>query len=91
MIVAASRGALRCVQILLAYGADSCATEFLPSAVHPGQMHSPVKRKTAIEVTSPFPEVVEALQTAIYAAEATEKNPAEPSHGTTHRLQNCTL
>ena len=38
IIVAASRGALRCVQILLAYGADPCATEFLPSAVHPGQM-----------------------------------------------------
>ena len=44
---------------------------------------SPVRRKTAREVASPFPEVVEALQTAIYAAGA-EKNPTEPSHGTTH-------
>ena len=55
IIVAASRGALRCVQVLLAYGADPCATEYLPSAVHPEQMFSPVRRKTAMEVASSFP------------------------------------
>ena len=68
IIVAASRGALSCVQILWAYGADPGATEFLPSSVHPGQIFDPVRRKTAMEVASPFSEVVEALQTAISAA-----------------------
>ena len=84
IIVAASRGALRCVQILLAYGADPCATEYLPSAEHPGQMYSPVRRKTAMEVASPFPEVVEALQTAIHAAGATDKKSTESSYTKTH-------
>ena len=72
IIEAASRGTLSCVQILLAYyyGADSGATEQLPSAEHPGQAFSIVRRKTAIDVASPFPAIVEALQTAISAVNA---------------------
>ena len=70
IIVAASRGTLSCVQILLAYGADPCATEQLPSAEHPGQAFSIVRRKTAIDVASPYPAIVEALQTAISAVQA---------------------
>ena len=70
IIVAASRGTLSCVQILLAYGADPCATEQLPSAEQPGQMLSIVRRKTAIDVASSHPSIVEALQTAIFAAHA---------------------
>ena len=68
IIVAASRGALSCVQILLAYGADPCATEQLPSAELPGQMFSIVRRKTAIDSSHPL--IVEALQTAISTAHA---------------------
>ena len=60
IIVAASNGTLSCVQILLAYGADPSATEYLPSAEHPGQRHSIVRRKTAIDVASPFPALVAA-------------------------------
>ena len=70
IIVAASRGTLSCVQILLAYGADPCATEQLPSAEHPGQAFSIVRRKTAIDVASPYPAIIEALQTAISAVDA---------------------
>ena len=70
IIVAASRGALSCVQILLAYGADPGATEQVPSAELPGQMFSIVRRKTAVEVASTCPSIVEALQTAIVAAHA---------------------
>ena len=70
IIVAASRGTLSCVQILLAYGADPCATEQLPSAELPGQMFSIVRRKTAIDVASSHPSIVEALQTAKFAAHA---------------------
>ena len=91
IIVAASRGALRCVQVLWPYGADPCATEYLPSAEHPEQMFSPVRRKTAMEVASPFPDVVEALQTAIYAAKATEKNSTEPSYKKTHSFPERAL
>ena len=69
IIVAASRGTLSCVQILLAYGADPGATEQLPSAEHPGQAFSIVRRKTAIDA-SLFPAIVEALQTAISAVKA---------------------
>ena len=65
IIVAASRGGLNCVKILLAYGADPGATEYLPSAEHPGQMFSIVRRKTAMDVAAPFPEIVEVLQTAL--------------------------
>ena len=85
IIVAASRGALSCVQILLAYGADPCATEYLPSAVHPGQMFSPVRRKTAMEVASQFPEVLEALQMAITASGVTNRGGAEPPCTATRR------
>ena len=70
IIVAASRGALSCVQILLAYGADPCSTELVPSLVRskPGP---PIRRcKTAIEVASTCPSIVKALQTAIVAAHA---------------------
>ena len=70
IIVAASSGTLSCVQILLAYGADPSATEYLPSAEHPGQRHSIVRRKTAIDVASPFPAIVAALQMAISAGNA---------------------
>ena len=70
IIVAASSGTLNCVQILLAYGADPRATEHLPSAEHPGQMFSIVRRKTAIDVASPFPAIVAALQMAISAGNA---------------------
>ena len=68
IIVAASRGATDCVQILLAYGADPCSTEQIPSMdrSRPGP---PVRRrKTAMEVASPSSSVVQALQTAIAAA-----------------------
>ena len=61
LIAAASRGTLSCVQILLAYGADPGATEQLPSGS---------RRKTAIDVASPFPAIVEALRTAIAAVQA---------------------
>ena len=44
IIVAASSGMLSCVQILLAYGADPGATEHLPSAEHPGQRSSIIRR-----------------------------------------------
>ena len=68
IIVAASRGALSCVQILLAYGADPCATEQVPSADLTGPRPRVVRRKTAVEVASTCPAIVEALQTAITAA-----------------------
>ena len=77
IIVAASRGALRCVKILLAYGADPGATEYLPSAEYPGHMHSVVRRKTAMDVASSFPEVVEALQTALSGARTAGSDPTE--------------
>ena len=70
IIVAASRGATSCVQILLAYGADPCSTEQIPSMdrSRPGP---PVRRcKTAMDVASPCPSIVKALQTAIAAAHA---------------------
>ena len=70
IIVAASRGATSCVQILLAYGADPCSTEQIPSMdrSRPGP---PVRRcETAIDVASPCPSIVKALQTAIAAAHA---------------------
>ena len=57
IIVAASRGALNCVKILLAYRADPGATEYLPSAEYPGRRSSKVWRKTAMEVAAPFPEI----------------------------------
>ena len=85
LIIAASRGARSCVQILLASGSDPCATEYLPTAVHPGQMFSPVRRRTAMEVASPFPEVVEALQMAITAASDTNQRGAEPPCTATRR------
>ena len=66
--MAASRGALSCVQILLAYGADPCATEQVPSADLTGPRPLVVRRKTAVEVASTCPAIVEALQTAIVAA-----------------------
>ena len=74
IIVAASRGALSCVKILLAYGADPGATEYLPSAEHPGQMFSIVRRKTAMDIAAPFPEIIEVLQTALSTASATDKD-----------------
>ena len=74
IIVAASRGALSCVKILPAYGADPGATEYLPSAEHPGQMFSIVRRKTAMDVAAPFPEIVEVLQTALSTTSATDKD-----------------
>ena len=77
LIIAASRGARSCVQILLACGADPCATEYLPTAVRPEQIFSPVRRRTAMEVASQFPEVVEALQMAITAASDTTERRAE--------------
>ena len=70
IIVAASRGALSCVQILLAYGADPCATEQVPSADRSGPGPLIHRRKTAIDVASTCPSIVEALQTAIVAAHA---------------------
>ena len=74
IIVAASRGALNCVKILLAYRADPGATEYLPSAEHPGQMFSIVRRKTAMDVAAPFPEIVEVLQTALSTTSTTDKD-----------------
>lgn len=74
IIAAASRGALSCVKILLAYGADPGATEYLPSAEHTGQMFSIVRRKTAMDVAAPFLEIVEVLQTALSTANATDKD-----------------
>ena len=85
IIVAASRGTLSCVQILLAYGADPCATEQLPSAELPGQMFSIVRRKTAIDVASSHPSIVEALQTAIFAAHA-RASPEVEATGTQDNL-----
>ena len=70
IIVAAARGATSCVQILLAYGADPCSTEQTPfmDRSRPGP---PVRRcKTAMDVASPCPSIVKALQTAIDAAHA---------------------
>ena len=74
IIVAASRGALNCVKILLAYRADPGATEYLPSAEHPGQMFSIVRRKTAMDVAAPFPEIAEVLQTALSTTSTTDKD-----------------
>ena len=74
IIVAASRGALNCVKILLAYRADPGATEYLPSAEHPGQMFSIVRRKTAMDVAAPFPEIVEVLQTDLSITSTTDKD-----------------
>ena len=68
LIVAAARGTLSCVQILLAYGADPGATEQLPSGG---------RRKTAIDVASPFPAIVGALQTAIAAVQARVRSEVE--------------
>ena len=70
IIVAASRGTLSCVQILLAYGADPCVTEQLPSADLAGPRPLIVRRKTAIDVASSHPLIIEALRTAISAARA---------------------
>ena len=70
IIVAASRRSTSCVQILLAYGADPCSTEQIPSMdrSRPGP---PVRRcKTVMDVASPCPSIVQALQTAIAAAHA---------------------
>ena len=85
IIVAASRGTLSCVQIFLAYGADPCATEQLPSAEVPGQMFSIVRRKTAIDVASSHPLIVEALQTAIATAHA-RASPEMEATGTQDNL-----
>ena len=69
IIVAASRGALS-VQILLAYGADPCSMEQVPR-VDRSRPGPPIRRrKTAIDVASTCPSIVEALQTAIVAAHA---------------------
>ena len=68
IIVAAARRSASCVQILLAYGADPCATEQIPSMdrSRPGP---PVRKcKTVMDVASPCPSIVQALQTAIDAA-----------------------
>ena len=81
IIVAASSEALSCVKILLAYGADPGATEYLPSAEHPGQMFSIVRRKTAMDVAAPFPEIVEVLQTALSTICTTDKDSAEVPGG----------
>ena len=70
IIVAAARGTLSYVQILLAYGADPYATEQLPSAELTGQRPLMVRRKTAIDVASSYPLVVEALQADRLAAHA---------------------
>ena len=70
IIVAASRRSTSWVQILLAYGADPCSTEQIPSLdrSRPGP---PVRRcKTVMDVASPCPSIVQALQTAIAAAHA---------------------
>ena len=68
IVVAASRGTLSCAQILLAYGADPCATEQLPSGG---------KRKTAIEIASPFPAIVEVLRAAGAARQARARTEVE--------------
>ena len=68
IIVAAARRSTSCVQILLAYGADPCSTEQIPSMdrSRPGP---PVRKcKTVMDVASPCPSIVQALQTAIDAA-----------------------
>ena len=70
IIVAAARGSLSCVQILLAYGADPYATEQVPSAQRTGQRPPIVRRKTAVDVASSYPLVVEVLQAARLAANA---------------------
>ena len=84
IIVAASRGALSCVKILLAYGADPGATEYLPSAEHPEQMFSRVRHKTAVDVAAPFPEIVEVLQKALSTNCATDKDSTETPKQTAH-------
>ena len=84
IIVAASRGALNCVKILLAYRADPGATEYLPSAEHPGQRFSILRRKTAMDVAAPFPEIVEVLQTALSTTTTTDKDSTVLPHRATN-------
>ena len=70
IIVAAARGSLSGVQLLLAYGADPYATEWLPPGETTSQQPPVVRRPTAVDVASPYPLVVEALQAARLAANA---------------------
>ena len=68
IIVAASRVGLSSVQILLVPGRS--ATEQVPSADLSGPGPMIHRCKTAIDVASTCPSIVEALQTAIVAAHA---------------------
>ena len=72
LLIAAAKGALDCVKTLLEYRANPCATEYLPTVDYPVQRFSKGRRKTAIEVAAPFPEVVELLRTAIQTTGAND-------------------
>ena len=77
IIVAAARRSISCVQILLAYGADPCSTEQIPSLdrSRPGP---PIRRcKTVMDVASHCPAVLQAVQTAIEAAHVRSSNEGE--------------
>ena len=77
IIVAAAIRSASCVQILLAYGADPCSTEQIPSmdCSRPGP---PVRRcKTVLDVASHCPPVLQVIQTALAAAQAMSSKDVE--------------
>ena len=69
LLIAIAKGATKCVKILLDYRADPTSTA--STAEYPVQRSSKGWCKTAIEVATPFPEIVALLRTALESTRTT--------------------